>query len=249
MPKANKKTKKPRSGSGSLLSPEAMGGLIAGKGFDFQMRFAACQVPVLLLKEAFQQLLFEGTGDIDVRYTESGKTTRIHIQVKDHEVSPSELKSVLQQFAKIDADHPDTYKCFTLVCPALTATLRPIVNGLARLRGAAPFYDDKPETLAPTKQELDERLRKAGLGDYIDLLHAKVGFELGNGDMHHDDRAINHFISHLLNHPEYEDKLRAMVQPAFAEIMRAIGAKKGVVLERAEIESLLRAAVAAGITA
>jgi hypothetical protein len=38
-----------------------------------------------------------------------------------------------------------------------------------------------------------------------------------------------------------------MVQPAFAEIMRAIGAKKGVVLERNEIEALLRAAVVAGI--
>jgi len=247
MPKGNKQAKTNRSQSGSLLSPEAMGGLIAGKGFDFQTRFAACHVPVWLLKEAFQQLLFEGTGDIDVRYTEAGKTTRIHIQVKDHEVSPNELKSVLQQFAKIDADHPDTYKCFTLVCPSLTATLRPIANGLARLRGAAPFYDDKPEALAPTKQELDEKLRKADLGDYIDLLHAKVGFDLGHGDMHHDDRAINHFISRLLDHPHYADKVRAMVQPAFAEIMRAIGAKKGVVLERAEIEMVLQAAVAAGI--
>jgi hypothetical protein len=247
MPKGNKKAKKPRSLSGSLLSPEAMGGLVAGKGFDFQTRFAACHVPVWLLKEAFQQLLFEGTGDIDIRYTEAGKTTRIHIQVKDHEVSPSELKSVLQQFGKIDADYPDTYKCFTLVCPSLTSTLRPIENGLARLRGAASLYDDKPETLTPTKQELDERIRKAGLGDYIDLIHAKVGFELGHGDMHHDDRAINHFIGYLLKHPEYADKLRAMVQPAFAEVMRAIGAKKGVVLERAEIEKLLQAAVAAGI--
>lgn len=225
-----------------------MGGIFAGKGFDFQTRYAACQVPVWLLKEAFQQLFFEGTGDIDVRYTEAGTTSRIHMQVKDHEVSPSELKSVLNHFAKIDADHPDTYQCFTLVCPALTSTLRPIENGLARLRGAAAFYVDKPETLAPTRQELDERLRKAGLGNYIDLIHAKVGFELGHGDMHHDSRAINHFISHLLKHPEYADKLRAMVQPAFAEVMRVIGAKKGIVLERAEMEACLRAAVAAGIT-
>jgi hypothetical protein len=247
MSKGSKKTKKSRSPRGSLLAPTATGGLTAGKGFDFQTRYAACHVPVWLLKEAFQQLFFEGTGDIDVRFTEAGKTTRIHIQVKDHEVSPSELKSVLQLFAQLDADHPGAYQCFTLVCPSLTATLRPIESGLARLRGAAAFYDDKPETLAPTKQELDQRLRKVGLEDYIDLIHAKVGFELGHGDMHHDDRAINHFISHLLNHPEYADKLRAMVQPAFAEVMRTITANKGVVLQRAEIETVLRAAVAAGI--
>jgi hypothetical protein len=247
MSKKRKKSKAARSTRGSLLAPTATGGLIAGKGFDFQTRYAACHVPVWLLKEAFQQLFFEGTGDIDVRFTEAGKTTRIHIQVKDHEVSPSELKSVLELFAQLETNHPGTYQCFTLACPSLSATLRPIERGLARLRGAATFYDDKPETLSPTKQELDERLRKAGLVDYIDLIHAKVGFELGHGDMHHDDRAINHFISHLLSHPEFADKLRAMVQPAFAEVMRTITAKKGVVLERNEIETLLRSAVAAGI--
>ena len=83
--------------------------------------------------------------------------------------------------------------------------------------------------------------------DYIDFIHAKVFFEVDHGDMHHDDRAINHFIGHLLQHPEYANKLRAMVQPAFAEMMRAITAKKSVAVSRAEIETLLRAAVAAGI--
>jgi hypothetical protein len=247
MVKSRKKPKQRSAKRGSLLSPAAMGGIIAGKGFDFQTRFAACNVPVWLLKEAFQQLLFEGTGDIDIRYTEAGKTTRIHVQVKDHEVPPGELKSVLKHFSEIDTDHPGVYSCFTLVCPSLTSTLRPIANGLARLRGAAPFFDDRPETLTPTKQELDTLLEKLGLGDYIDLIHEKVSFELGHGDMHHDDRAINHFISHLLSHPQYADKLRAMVQPAFAEVMRAISAKKGIVLERSEIETLLQVAVAAGI--
>lgn len=71
--------------------------------------------------------------------------------------------------------------------------------------------------------------------------------DIGHGDMHHDERAINHFISRLLSHPDYPDKIRAMVQPAFAEVMRAIGSKKGIVLERAEIEALLQAAVTAGI--
>ena len=38
-----------------------------------------------------------------------------------------------------------------------------------------------------------------------------------------------------------------MVLPTYAEIMREIGARKGNVIERAEIEKLLQAAVAAGI--
>ena len=40
---------------------------------------------------------------------------------------------------------------------------------------------------------------------------------------------------------------QAMVLPTYAEIMREIGARKGKVIDRAEIEKLLQAAVAAGI--
>jgi SMODS-associated and fused to various effectors sensor domain len=242
-----KKPDLPKTFPGSLLSPEAMGGINAGKGFDFQTRFTACHVPVWLLEAAFHQLFFEGTGDIDIRYTEEGKSFRIHIQVKDHDVTPSEFKEVIERFSRLDSELPGTYKCFNLACPSLSSTIRPVETGLARFRGAKAFYDDKPDALAPTKQELDERLRDTGLGDYIDFIHAKVYIDVGHGDMHHDDRAINHFISRLLSHPDYADKLKAMVQPAFAEIMREIGARKGNVIERAEIEKLLQAAVAAGI--
>ena len=42
---------------GSLLSLEAMGGINAGKGFDFQTRYAACGVPRWLLETTFHQLL------------------------------------------------------------------------------------------------------------------------------------------------------------------------------------------------
>jgi hypothetical protein len=244
-----KRRRKSGATPGSLLSPEATGGIAAGKGFDFQTRFAACHLPVWLLEEAFHQLFFEGTGDIDIRFTEAGKSSRIHLQVKDHEVSLSELKSVVEYFNRLDGELPQTYKCFTLACPSLSATVRSIETGLARFRGAKPFYDDSPDALAPTKHELDARLRKAGLADYIDFIYSKVSIDLVHGDMHHDDRAVDLFIARLLNHPEYAGKLRAMVQPAFAELMRAIGANKGVVLERAEIEKLLRGAVTAGVAA
>jgi len=249
MAKAKKKVKKPSAKRGSLLAPTAMGGIVAGKGFDFQSRYAACNVPLWLLEPAFHQLFFEGTGDIDIRFTEGDKSSRIHIQVKDHDVPAGELKNVIREFARLDAEFANTYKCFNLVCPSLSSTLRPIENGLARLRGATAYYDDKPDALAPTKEEVDQKLRKAGLGNYIDFIHAKVYFDVGHGDMHHDDRAVDHFIGRLLRHPEYAEKVRAMVLPAFAEILREIGARKGKVIERTEIESLLQAAVASGISA
>lgn len=247
MPESDEKPKESPAMRGSLLSPESMGGINAGKGFDFQTRYAACHVPVWLLEEAFHLLLFEGTGDIDIAYNEAGKLSRIHIQVKDHDVSPGELKTVIEHFVRLDSELPDTYKCFTLVCPSLSSTVQSVETGLARIRGAKAYYADKPDALVPTKDEIDQRLRKAGLGDYIDFIHAKFFIDTGHGDMHHDDRSIDLFIGRLLKHPEYADKLRAMVQPAFAEVMRTIAAQKGITLERADIEKLLRVAVIAGI--
>jgi len=220
-----------------------MGGIVAGDGFDFQTRYAACHLPIWLL-DGLHQLLFEGTGDIDVRFLKSGVSTRVHIQVKDNEVSLSDLKKVIKHFHAIDSGlPPGTYKKFALACPLLSPKIRPIETGLARLRGASPFYDDIPGALSPTKEELDDRLRSNGLGAFVDFIHEKVFIEIGYGDLCHDDRAIELFVARLLNHPEYSGKLRAMVQPAFAEITKAIASSKGVTLERAAIDGILRSAV------
>jgi hypothetical protein len=238
---------KPKPDPASLLSPQAMGGITAGEGFDFQTRYAACGIPLWLLEATFQQLFFEGTGDIDIRYVEGGKSSRTHIQVKDHDVQPGELKEVVEQFRRIDEAMPGTYKCFTVVCPSLSPTLRPIESGLARFRGARPFYDDNPSALDPTKQALDERLRSVGLDDYIEFIHTKVILDVGHGDMHHDDRALAHFVNRLLSHPDYAERVRTMVLPAFAETMRMIGARKGNVIDRADMEKVLKNAVRASI--
>src|SRR6185503_8323115 len=110
MKKSRKQVKLPSGGS--LLSPETMGGLVALGGFDFQTRYAACHLPLWLTEGTFHQLYFEGTGDIDVRFKEGEKSSRTHIQVKDHEVSPSELQVVLEAFQKVDSDLPDVYNIF-----------------------------------------------------------------------------------------------------------------------------------------
>ncbi|MBZ5555235.1 MAG: dsDNA nuclease domain-containing protein [Acidobacteriia bacterium] len=247
MTDSEKRPRKSGASRGSLLSPEATGGITGGKGYDFQTRYAACHLPLWLLEGSFHQLFFEGTGDIDIRFKDQGKSSRNHIQVKDHEVSPSELRLVIEHFRNLDSSLPEVYKQFTLACPSLSATLRPIETGLARLRGGTPFYDDAPGALAATRKDLDERLRKRGLEDLIDFIHSKTFIEVGHGDLCYDDRAVELFIARLLNHPEYSGKLRAMVQPAFSELMRGITASKGVVLERAVIEGILRSAVAKGV--
>jgi hypothetical protein len=64
--------------TGSLLSPDAMGGLNAGKGFDFQTHYTVCHLPIWLQDGSFHQIFTEGTGDIDIRYVDEGKSRRKH---------------------------------------------------------------------------------------------------------------------------------------------------------------------------
>jgi hypothetical protein len=247
---ANKGKPKTRKASlaGSLLSPEAMGGLVAGGGLDFQLRYAACHLPLWLRQGQFQQLFFEGTGDIDIRSSDGSSSSRKHIQVKDHEVSPAELLSAIEQFRRSDAGMPGVYQSFTLACPSLSPLVRPVEAALARYRGAKPFYDDVPQALAATEQDLTERLRKVGLDGHVDFIRTKVYIEIGHGDLRYDERAVELFISRLLEHPEYVGKLRAMVAPAFAEVIRAVSARRGVVMDRVELERILETAVGAGST-
>ena len=237
------------SASSSLISPVSMGGIVAGEGFDFQTRYMVCQLPLWLQDGAFHQVFHEGTGDIDIRYIENGKSTRRHIQTKDHEVSPNEFKRVIEAFRALDVNLPQAYQQFTLACPSLSARLRPVETALARLRGATPFYDDAPSALAPTRDDVDARIRKHGLSDdQIQFVHDKVSIEIGHGDLSHDDRALELFVARLLSHPEFAGKVRAMVQPAYAELMRTVSASKGTVLDKASIESVLRSAVLADLS-
>jgi hypothetical protein len=223
-----------------------MGGINAGKGFDFQARFAACHVPTWLVDPGFHQLFYEGTGDIDVRYQENGTSRRAHIQVKDHEVTPAQFKESLAHFRTLNSSLPSVYKCFTLVCPALSAKMRPVEAALARYRNAKPFYDDDEAALTPTKAEVDSRLQKIGLDESeIAFVHSSVNFEVGHADLQQDERAHETFVVRLLKHPEYADRLLAAVQPAFAQLLRALQGKRGQVLERADVAQILRAAVSA----
>lgn len=246
MTRKSKSGVKSKARPGSLLSPEAMGGIVAGKGFGFQTRYAVCQLPGWLLDPAFHQLFHEGTGDFDVRFRQGGQSSRIHIQVKDHDVTPAECREAIEHFRKLDYEHPQAYGCFKLVCPGLADSLRVVENGLARLRSAKPFYDDLPTALAATKADVDERMRKAGLNqEQIDFIHSKVYLEIVPVNLNQDEHASNIFVAEILKHPEYREMIRQQVEPAFAELFRSVDAKRGATIERNEIEEILRRSVAA----
>lgn len=237
--------KKPRRTGGPLLSPQALGGIVAAGGFDFQDRYTVCHLPIWL-QHGLLQVFSEGTGDIDVRFAREDAETRLHFQVKDHEVGPTELREVMNAFATIDAQMPGVYQRFTLVCPSLSSTLRPLERGLARFRNAQPFYDNVPDALASTHDEVVRRLSAAGLDQRADFALQKLYFDVGHNALKHDDGDLDVFTSRMLSHPDFAAKLREMVLPAFAELARALSTHRGKVLDRKAIDAILKRAVLAG---
>jgi hypothetical protein len=169
----------------------------------------------------------------------------VHYQVKDHEVDPGEFKDVVQSFLALHYGFPAKYKQFILVCPSLSPRLHPVKTGLARYRDAKPFYADD-SVLDPTKTEVDARLRRVGLDqDQIDFVHSHVTLDIGHGYLADDDQALEAFVARVQNHPDYKDKLRQAVEPAYAELLRALAARRGANLERAHVEEMLRRVIAA----
>jgi hypothetical protein len=109
-------------------------------------------------------------------------------------------------------------------------------------------YDDAPSALNPSRTDLLERLKKAGLDTYANFIESKVFIEVGHESMGHDDKALELFIARILEHPTYADRLRAMVEPAFAHLMRGLASSRGTVLERSALEAMLASAIAKGGT-
>ncbi|MBL8176785.1 MAG: hypothetical protein JNK48_19060, partial [Bryobacterales bacterium] len=207
--------------AGSLGSPKMMGGIIAAKGFDFQTRYAACKLREWL-DEGLEQLMLEGSGDIDLRFR---GPVRHHIQVKDHEVKPAEFKEVIAQFREIDASRLGVFERYILACTGLSDGLRAVENGLARYRNAMPFYDDVPEALAPTREDLARRLEGYDSG----FLMEKVFFDVGHGDLHRDAYAERLFVGQR-GRPGRD---------AYARLLRTLSSHKGVPLGRETLESVL----------
>src|SRR3546814_2473945 len=92
-------------------------------------------------------------------------------------------------------------------------------------------------------------MRRHGLSDeQIQVVQDKVVIEVGHGDLSHDERALELFVARLLSHPEFAGKIRAMVQPAYAELLRRVSASKGIALDRAFFEGVLRSAILADLS-
>ena len=147
----------------SLLSDESRGGDTNEGGLDFQMAVLMAQLPRWLAMDGFTMLIREASGDFEAQFFVPGRGyLREFFESKDHQVTPAEFWAEIDQFKKFDYDKDREFQWFTLVSAGLSEGIRPVMNGLRRVRDPYGFYDAGSPVFAASYQAYVEVVEKLG---------------------------------------------------------------------------------------
>ena len=167
--KANATPADKRRSRESLLSPAALGGVLARKGMRFQDLWLLHRLVGWVVDVLFRGFVNEGREDVDsFRYVdESRKEFVVHRwQLKDRLVTKSLLAEVLAGFEAQNqgraARGAAPVASFNLVSPAAHEDVWTLPDSIERVRNARPYGENSIEYLE-TLDDLTTRLRRLGV--------------------------------------------------------------------------------------
>jgi hypothetical protein len=135
-------TKGTNQPSPSLLEARSRGGDVAEGGFSFQEQYVLSRIPAWLAHDGFTLMVREAMGDTEAKFFVPGHGYQIEfIEAKNHRLNRSEFWAEVDRFQEIDGGSPGDYRWFTLASAGIADSLRPLVNGLRRLRLPYGFYE------------------------------------------------------------------------------------------------------------
>ena len=231
----------------SLISPTGMGGIIGGDGYSFQERYIVCKIPEWLNNESFRKLMNEGAGDVDVQYLAGDNFYYDHVQVKDHNIKPSEFTDVLKSFVKIDDGIGKVYQKYILVAPSLSPVVKSLAKAINRYRSAKEFYNgaDRDLILKTTEDALSEKISSIGVSAHKQFIIDKLHFEVGVFDFNDNHVCKRQFVSALIEHTRYRDYFGHLIDPVYSKLVEEISAHRGRPLDHEKIHSLIESVLTA----
>lgn len=224
----------------SLLSSEATGGDTAQRGFKYQANLIVARIPNWLIDDGFTELIVEALGDVEAKFFRpSIGVSREFIEYKNHSLPPSEFWSEISHFQEMDQAAPGAYHRFVLASKGLSDSLKPIPNGLRRVRDAYHFYDGVHHIQAESFSDFVIRVGKAGKNkDIADFIYRKVWFETDLIDAEEHPREL--FREALIRHfPIFEEISVKRSNTAYSELVRLINSRLNQPILRSEIEAEL----------
>lgn len=229
----------------SLLGKQGMGGIHGGKGFKAQDAYLCIKLPYWFVDPHLTHVLNEGSGDIDVRYERGGQVERHYLQVKDHPVSRSEFKEVVEQFwSKHQAD-PELRR-FVLVSGGLHEDVKAFQRALARARGSKAMHSGSA-TATATLADVSALLTDLKLPvtaewalEYLDLEDSEHVRTWPNSAA----SLLNDFVGQTQSLEGFENALRPALVRAYEALQVFVANNFGTTLSREDVLGVVRRAVA-----
>lgn len=223
--------------SPSLLEPESRGGDIADEGFVIQDKFILSRIPIWLSYEGFTSMIRESIGDCEAKFFTPRYGYQIELcQVKSYQLSPSEFWNEIDRFREKDAGSPNTFRWFTLASAGVSDSIKPLINGLRRIRNPYAFYERESGVITNSFNDYVEIVQKLGHDeDKAIFLFNKVLIEKIDNSASSDSESS--FIKSLIeNFPQYSDITISSLQNCHLNIARLVKNKKNIPITRKDLE-------------
>jgi hypothetical protein len=229
----------------SLLEPESTGGDIAEGGFEFQRNLVLNKIPYWLSFEGFTSLIWESIGDIEAKFFIPDKgLINEAVEAKNHLVTPKEFWDEIDRFKRMDIGSPGTYRWFTLLsCTVVSSKIKPLINGLRRIREPYPFYEESSGIF----QNSYEDFKQIVLGfkkdeETAEFLYEKVLVEDTWGSL--NAQSVGIFMESLYkNFPEFEELPPKKTKRIYGSLIELLVSRRNKPASRNEIEERISKAI------
>lgn len=228
----------------SLLELESTGGDIAKGGFEFQRNIILNKIPFWLSYQGFTSLIWESIGDIEAKFFMPEKGSVIEaVEAKNHLVTPTKFWNEIDRFKRMDKGSPGTYRWFTICCTDVSAKIKPLINGLKRIRDPYAFYEETSGIIQNSYEKYKNIV--LGLGEdeeTADFLYNKVLIENTWGSLNAQSEGM--FKDSLLkNFSEFEDLSMKKTTNVYSKLIDLLVSRRNKPVTRKEIEDTIANAI------
>ena len=225
----------------TLIDAKGRGGTSAIGGFDYQLWDGLIRLPSWLSNPAFEELIFEGIEDLEVRFFAPHAPREKLLdryQAKSGHLTRKDICNVLQSFYTFDVSYPKAARVQTLVTQQLPQRLSWLSRDGARVRDSRPFYCPFPDVIAASNDQIEQRLVEffgVDLGKF-----AAESVEVEERNVVSRDAAMICFSLELREHWAIDagaERLEAAFAALEKLVRRSIGKPIGRDILRREIEN------------
>jgi hypothetical protein len=237
-------TKSRRNTTPSLLEPQSRGGDVAEAAFSFQEYVILSRIPLWLSQDGFTAMVREAIGDTEAKFFVPGRGFAIEfVEAKNYALTPGKFWAEIRRFQEVAAGSPGTYRSFKLVCPPLSKKLKPLINGLRRVRDPYRFYEDDSQVKQNSFSDYVEIVDKFGYTEEdARFLFEKVRIEEDSSSSSAHGEAM--FRQALREHlPEYEALPGRALRDIYMNLAALVKSRLNQPITRRELEQVLRAEI------